>query len=225
MKNRIFLLLVIVLASCAKKDPATSPEKAALVFPAQNAACTSGTVLSNTQSTIVFSWNSTANTDSYELDIKNLLTGTTSTQTSTTNQLSVTLLRNTPYSWFVISKSNSSATTTQSDTWKFYNAGQGVVSYAPFPATITAPTFGQNINASTGVVNLNWSGSDVDGDIAGYDVYFDTKATPALFKSGVTDMYLNNVIVISNTTYYWKVVTKDLQGNTSDSGVFQFKVN
>ncbi len=230
IKLLILPVLILIVTGCGgKKDTPTpqppSPAKAGLIFPAQNAACTSGTIVSNTQSTIVFNWNSTANTDSYELDIKNLLTGATTSQTSATNQLSVTLLRNTPYSWFVISKSTTTTTTTQSDTWKFYNAGQGTLSYAPFPATITAPTFGQSINLGAGTVNLTWTGSSVDNNISGYDVYFGTTTTPPLLQGGITDMFLNGVQILTNTTYYWKVITKDTHGNASDSGIFQFKVN
>jgi hypothetical protein len=223
MKKLLFLLVITCIFACHKDDP-KSPEKAVLTFPAQNALCTSGSVLSATQSSIVFTWNAAANTDSYELDIKNLLTNTTTTQNVTTNQATVTLLRNTPYSWFVISKSNSVAVTVQSDSWKFYNSGLGIVSYSPFPATITSPTFGQSVTATAGTVNLTWTGSDVDNDIATYDVYFGTTTTPA-FKSNVTTAFLNSVSVTSGTTYYWKVITKDTQGNTSDSGIYQFTVN
>ena len=46
-----------------------------------------------------------------------------------------------------------------------------------------------------------------------------------LLKSNVVDMFTNNVVVTAGTTYYWKVVTKDAQGNTSESNMFQFKVN
>jgi hypothetical protein len=38
-------------------------------------------------------------------------------------------------------------------------------------------------------------------------------------------MFLNGVAVSSGVTYYWKIVTKDIQGNISDSGIFQFKTN
>jgi hypothetical protein len=226
MKNkRLLLVATVILANCSKPStpPAsTDPTKATLTLPAQNAACTSGNVVSATQSTILFTWGSTANTDSYELDIKNLLTNAISTQTSTTNQLSVTLLRNTPYAWYVISKSNRSSTTAQSDTWKFYNAGLGNLSYPPFPATITTPIFGQTVSASTGTINLTWTGSSIDNNIVGYDVYFGTSSTPPLLKSAVTDMFLNSVTITKGNTYYWKVITKDALGNTSDSGVYQF---
>ncbi|WP_143306167.1 fibronectin type III domain-containing protein [Chitinophaga vietnamensis] len=225
MKRYLFLSLMILGVACGKKDDPLPPGKATLIFPAQNAACTNGVVISNTQSAIVFSWNASSNTDSYELHIKNLLTRDSISQTITTNRDSVVLLRNTPYSWYVVAKSGKTSAFTASDTWKFYNAGPGTTSYAPFPAAITAPSFGQSLTATGGQISLTWTGSAVDKNITGYDVYFDTNATPALYKSNVTDMFLNNVPVTSNTTYYWKVVTHDANGNTSDSGTFQFKVN
>ena len=229
MRKHILVTLITVttlIAGCGKKnDPASAPDpgKAALTLPAQNAACATGTVISSTQSTIIFTWNSSANTDSYELDIKNLLTGTTTTQTSATNQLSVNLNRDTPYSWYVVSKSSTSTTATKSDVWKFYNAGVGTVSHPPFPADNLSPTFGQSVTAGT--VNLTWTGSDPDNDIAGYDVYFGTTPSPAISKSNITDKFVNGVTVTSGIVYYWKVITKDAAGNTSDSGTFQFKVN
>ena len=226
MKKHILITLIAIttlIAGCGKKnDPAsaTDPGKAELTFPAQNSACITGTVISSTQSTINFTWNSSANTDSYEVDIKNLLTGTTVTQTSNTNQYSATLLRDTPYSWYVVSKSSTSTTTTKSDVWKFYNAGVGTVSHPPFPADNLSPTFGQSVTGTT--VNLTWTASDPDNDIAAYDVYFGATSTPVISKSNITDKFVNGVTITSGSTYYWRVITKDAAGNTSDSGVFQF---
>ena len=232
MKSRItswvFSVTTILLLGCGKGSNPTpqpvTPGQVSLTFPLQNSACTTGTVLSNTQSSITFTWNVSTNTDSYEVDIKNLLTSTVITQTATTNQLTVTLSRNTPYSWYVISKTAKSANISQSATWKFYNSGLGVTSHPPFPADVVAPLFGQSLAATT-TTNLSWTGSDADSDIVGYDVYFGTSTTPPLLKSNVTDMFLNGVTVASGNTYYWKITTKDSQGNTSDSDVFQFKVN
>jgi hypothetical protein len=225
INNGLYIFAMMLLTACGGHKPAapSPPQKATLTFPAQNALCTSGTVMSTNQTLIIFTWQPAAFTDSYQINIKNLLTGTTVTQTESENTATLVLLRNTPYSWFVVSKSNSVTTTVQSDTWKFYVAGFGAVSYSPFPANITAPGFDTNVTGTS--VNLTWTGSDVDNDIAGYDVYFGDIATPPLLQSNVTAMFVNNVTVSANTTYYWKVITKDALGNTSDSGVFRFKVN
>ncbi|MEO6980031.1 MAG: hypothetical protein ABI113_16700 [Mucilaginibacter sp.] len=83
-----------------------------------------------------------------------MLTAAVTVFSSSTNQVTATLLRNTPYSWYVVSKSTTTTVTAQSDTWKFYLAGAGVTSYSPFPATITAPIFGLNLSAGTTAVNL-----------------------------------------------------------------------
>jgi hypothetical protein len=226
MKNKILLLLLIVTIGCKRENPEPeSPAKATLVFPASNALCTAGTVISATQSTVILTWNASANSDSYAVTIKNLITGDVVTQGTNTNQLAVTILRGTPYSWYVVSKSASTSATAQSDTWKFYNSGVGIINYPPFPAAIIEPIFSQIITTSNSMITLTWSGSDTDGDIAGYDIYFGTTSTPPLFRTNYTNMSLGNVPVVAKTTYYWKVITKDTQGNTSDSGTYQFTLN
>jgi hypothetical protein len=222
--------VILMLCGCSGKNSvpsATAPAVTILTTPALNAVCTTGTVLSATQSTITFTWNAAAYAQTYDLYLKNLLTAVTTTQSDITGTtVAITLLRGTPYSWYIVSKTSKSTTTAQSATWKFYNAGIGVVTYAPFPAAIISPTFAQNVMATAGTINLSWTGSSVNtGSIAGYDIYLSTSATPALLKSGVTDSFLNGVAVTSGTTYYWRVITKDTSGDTSDSGVYQFKVN
>jgi len=221
-------LLFMLMACGGKKNnpvPIPDPSKAALSFPAQNAVCTTGTIISASQSSITFTWTAADNTSSYELNIKNLLTSATTTQSTADTKLTVTLLRNTPYAWYITSKSNKTTATAQSDTWKFYNSGPGVVTYAPYPAEVTSPTFGQAL-ATTASVNLTWKGSAVDNTtIANYDVYFGTTTTPPVFKSAITDSFVNGVSVASGKTYYWKVITRDINGNTSDSGLYQFSVN
>jgi hypothetical protein len=227
IKSISLLFLIIAVTGCHKNSQVVAPDpgKAVLSFPAQSSACTTGLVLNNTQSSVAFTWAASDNTDSYEVNIKNLLTNTVITQPCSINQVAVTLLRNTPYSWYVVSKSSGSSTTTKSDVWKFYNAGAGTISHPPFPGDVVTPAFGVNITAPAGTVNLTWLGSDVDNDIAAYDVYFGTSSNPQLLQGNVNNMFLNNVTVSSGNTYYWKIVTKDALGNTSDSGLFQFKVN
>lgn len=230
MRNWILVIAsIIILQGCGgskKNNPSPSPQKAVLTSPAQNAICTTGTIISNTESSILFTWNASPNANSYDLVLKNLLTSASTIQSTTGTQLTVTLALNTPYSWYIVSKSTSSGATTESDKWKFYNAGPGIITYAPFPAEITSPTFGQNITASSGTINLTWKGSSVNpGTITGYDVYFGTTNNPPVLKNAVTDMFINDVPVASKTTYYWKVITWDIDGNSSDSGITQFTVN
>ena len=227
-KVLVFISLLFVLGAC-KKDKsspaAPDPAKAVLVAPAKNEACTQVQVISDTESKVTLKWNNADNTDTYEVFVKNLLTSSTTNHTTTNTTLDVNLQRNTPYSWYVVSKSNKVSATAQSEVWKFFNPGSGLTSFAPYPAEIVSPVLAQSVTASNGKVNLSWTGSDPDNDIAGYDIYFGTSATNPGLLSSITASVLNDVTVTSNTTYYWKVVTKDSKGNTSDSGIFHFKVN
>lgn len=220
------LALMLIQACGGKKQGSPTPAltKATLSFPAQNSLCNSGSVISDTQAALVLTWSAAANADSYDVIVKNLLTGTSTTQSSATNQLSVTLLRNTPYSWYVVSKSTRYSGTSQSDTWKFYMSGPGSISYSPFPATLVSPAFAKTVTGAT-KINLVWTGNDVDNDLANYDVYFGTAPSPPLLRSNITDLFLNNVAISAGTTYYWRVLTRDTKGNVSYSDIYQFKVN
>ncbi len=219
------MLLVLIVYGCGKKStpkpPVVTLAAATLILPAQNEPCTTGQVISGTQSIVTFTWNTAANAIGYDVHVNNLLTGSSTVQSVTGTTVSETLLRNTPYSWSVVSKSAASGMAT-SEVWKFYNAGPATTTYAPFPADLVTPTLGQNFYYTT-TVNLAWTGSSVDNDITGYDIYFGTTISPPLFKS--TTFINLNVPVSPKTTYYWKVITKDANGNTSDSGLFQFTNN
>lgn len=217
----IILLAASFLAGCSKKQAVVAlPAKADLVFPAQDAVCTQGTILSATESSVTFKWNQAANASSYDLTYTNLLTLQTQTQNTSTNSLSATLSANTPYSWYVVSKQTSSANTAQSDTWKFYNAGQAVSNYAPYPAALNYPQRYQTIQPAN--IGFIWHGTDPDGDPLTFDLYCSTStnATPKLVKSDIADTtYFFNITV---GTYYWKVVSKDNHGNSSSSETFVF---
>lgn len=229
MIKRPFLYLIIlfstVLLSCGGGKEAPAPTAATLSSPANNEACTTGTVLNDTDSRISFSWIAGANADSYELIVTNLLTQAQQIQSSNTTSAELTLKRNTPYSWYIISKSSKNPTTANSPTWKFYNAGPASSSYPPYPAEIISPTMGQRISPSNGRISLQWRGSDADNDLLNYDVYLGTTSTPVLIRSQHTSTTLSDVTVSANTTYYWKVISRDAKGNTSDSGLFEFRTN
>ena len=230
--NTVVFLLILSCSSGGNDEPdppvVESPKKpvaAALSFPSQNSECTEGTNITDTNSTVLFKWNASANTDSYELVLKNLESGVSTTHTAATNEKSIELLRATPYSWYIISKSTEVSETATSTTWKFYNAGAGVVNYAPFPATAVAPANSTNI-AATISTTLEWSASDVDDDIATYDVYFAISGeTLNELSSGLTNTSLAGVTVSSGTTYEWYVITIDAHGNSSTSEVFEFTVD
>lgn len=232
MKKILFSALVIsILYGCGgsggnEPEPTpAAPAKATLITPTKNELCTQGVVTSATLSTVTLKWSEAANTESYQVDLKNLETGALTSQTVNTNSLDVQLARNTPYSWSVTSKSTKSTTTSQSETWRFYNSGPATTNYAPFPAELVSPAIEGAVTATNGKISLTWNGQDVDNDIATYDVYLGATTTLTLLKAGLTTATLTDVAVNNNTYYYWKVITKDSKGNTSDSGTYRFKVN
>ncbi|RLD83513.1 MAG: hypothetical protein DRJ10_03345 [Bacteroidetes bacterium] len=229
MKKEIFLIfLILTLFACNKgnSDVTTSEKPTAvnLIFPFENSECNVGTDSTETESTVIFEWSAGQNTDEYELILTNLNTGDSSMHITANVKISIRLIRSTPYSWYVISKSNSVETTAQSVRWKFYNAGEGITSYAPFPAEIVSPAMSETVTTTANTITLEWIGSDVDNDITGYDVYFGTTDSPEIIENDMQGSTLNGVPVSSNTVYYWKVITKDAFGNKSDSGIYQFKV-
>lgn len=225
-----FLLLV----SCSSgggetEDPGSTienPEAATLVFPYENETCYEGNVLSASESEVTFEWNPATHTDSYTIHIKNLTDGQTQTLNTTTFSIAARLQRNAPYSWQVESKAEGLSETAMSPIWKFYNAGEGTDTYAPFPAEPLYPDMGSNIDTSSDLITLSWNGNDPDNDVMEYDVYFDTITPPLHLENTVMTNSLNVSISPDNgTVYYWRIVSRDADNNTSQSEIFQFKVN
>lgn len=200
----------------------TTPGAVILLAPADNSECISGTTTSATNSTVTLEWQAAANADSYLIYVKNLNTQSQMQYNSNGGtSLDVNLIKGVPYSWYVVSKSTSSAQNTQSAKWKFYNAGSGIQNYAPFPADLVEPAMSSTV--STATVNLVWQGGDVDNDITQYKVYMDTNANPTTLIGTASSGSFGPVSVAANKTYYWKVVTTDAAGNSSTSPLFQFK--
>ena len=232
MKKTPYIIIAIfsvILQSCGGggDDPApvviTAPSAASLSFPVNNEECNTGASVSTTLSKVDFQWTVGANATSSEVVLINLLTNDESKTTSSSNHIEITILKNTPYKWWVISKATGTSETAKSPEWKFYNSGDAITTYAPFPAELVTPINGTTLTTAT--TTLEWTGSDVDNDIASYDVYFGTVNPPSTLLENVIDPIkkIENVAVSANT-YYWKVITKDDEGNSSTSQVFEFKV-
>ena len=227
MKKLNFIFIAFhILFGCNKgaEDPVKlgAPGKAVLVFPGKDAVCTVGTLTSIGKNAISFSWNSTENTESYELNLKNLITGELISKSTAQTTIEVDLEKNTPYSWFIVSRNKQ--TSINSEIWKFYSSGPGVISYAPFPANLLSPVKGSTISFGSGKISLDWNGTDVEGDINSYDIYLGVTTTPGLLAANVKESILHNVSVNPNTMYYWKIVAKDSQGNSSVSATHNFQI-
>lgn len=230
MRYFLTLIAIIILNSCAKSGleefpPEDTLDKATLVAPAKDAVCISGSTISSTTSSVTFDWDEVSGATKFELHLKNLLTGTTSSHNTEKSELQVDLNKSTPYSWFVTSFASGSSATTNSEVWKFYNAGEGVENFAPFPAENIFPTENAAIDYSSDYITLKWSSADTDNDMDNFDVYFGE--TSSLLKVGNTQPEINEfkVTVYKGKSYTWQIITNDKMGNSSSSNLFYFSIH
>lgn len=231
MNHRFSLLLLSVLfaLSCGKSDTPITEIKiddrvsANLVFPENNTECNEGTIISQTQSKVLFQWNESEHTDSYEVILENLDSNDISNFETSDTEKEITINRGIAYKWYVLSKSIGTDVAISSDIWKFHNAGEAVVNHAPFPAEVISPLIGSEVTAVSGEIDLKWQGLDIDEDIIGYKVFLSTN-NPPTDSIGETTNAEMKAAVISGNTYYWFVETEDSSNNLSNSDTFIFKV-
>jgi uncharacterized protein (TIGR02145 family) len=69
---------------------------------------------------------------------------------------------------------------------------------------------------------LSWDCTDPEGDPLTFDVYFGTDEIPPLSVSGITEQTYTPATLDYSTTYYWKIVAHDDQGNTTEGEVWSF---
>ncbi len=221
----IFFAMLFVLVACNKKNEPKPPGQAELVFPEKNSECTTGQSLGATTSRVTFIWQEAKNTQTYELRVTNVATGTTQTISTVSTSASLPIEKGVPFSWLVRSRNNQIEQTVSSTVWNFYNSGANN-SFAPFPAEIITPRMSEKVFKDiNNEVTLSWSGSDLDDDIANFEIYLSTENPPAnlINTLGVT-VTEQKVAVSADTVYYWSVITKDEEGNATNSGIYSFKV-
>ena len=193
-----------------------------LTFPEHLSTCTEGTSISETESEVPFSWEALENISTYKVHVTDLRTNEENVWESTENTLIISLMKGTPYSWYVTSVANPDKV--RSENSIFYNAGPGLESFVPYPATAVSPVTGASISVTSTTVNLTWNASDEDDDIIGFDLYFGETDNPAIFEEDIEESRYFEIPVSAGQTYYWKVVTKDSAGHESTSPVFAFTV-
>jgi hypothetical protein len=220
-----FLFLGIVLLMGCKKDPPDTPGKAVLTEPAKNTECTPVQTSNGNSNVVRFRWQPADYTEIYELRVTDLITNTVQTKSTSKTTETLPLQKGRPFSWTVVSKNGQTTDRVSSETWSFYNPGART-EHVPFPAEIIAPKPGSTVVKDiNNEITLQWSGADIDNDIEGYEIYFSTETPPnVLIANPDVNVTSQKVSVVSGTVYYWKVVTKDAEGNVSDTGILDFKV-
>lgn len=220
----ILIVFISLLFTACKKDSPKPPEAALLIFPQQNSLCTTGVTITPSTSRVEFAWQTANNTESYELRVTNLISGITQTANTQFTTAELTIDKGTPYSWSVITSNTKVPETNSSAVWQFFNAGSQIT-HTPFPAQIVTPLSGTSVVRDINQeVTLEWLGADVDDDIVGYEIYVDTVTPPlVLVSSPAASVSSIKISCNSDTVYYWKVITMDNEGNSSDSGIYSFR--
>jgi len=123
------------------------------------------------------------------------------------------LRRNTTYQWRVVTFTASGSTT--SETWSFTTTAGG----SPGIPVNDWPRDGSDFAAE--FVDLQWTGSDPDGDDLLYDVYFGKQPNPPLVSAGITDRDVREMLP-ERGTYYWRIVAHDTFGLTTEGPTWTF---
>jgi hypothetical protein len=233
MKKLIAFMTCMILFACQKEStevpstqtPILIPEAAVLSFPKDKELCLSASKLNETYSDVSFEWQVAKNTNSYDVTVTNLNTNQSQTKYTTANKIDITLEAGVPYSWFVVSKSNSSNEKTNSTVWKFYLSGNGSANLAPYPADGLVPKSGASVGLVDGKATLSWVGQDPDSKTLSYEIFVDTD--PAKVKNHEvtaikTTTNTTSISLKSGQIYYWQIKTND--GNLSSfTQVFSFR--
>lgn len=218
MKTAIKLFIgLILLSSCGGSD-SDSPEPNNgtnelgdfnLIFPDNNLVCTEGTDVGTSETAIEFLWSTAENATSYEIQITNQDSGNVINTSSTTTEKTVTLPKNTQFSWTVTAIFGDQSK--KSEQWNFYSEGIAVENYAPFPANITVEDNNDN------TVKISWTTEDLDNDLKNYDVYVGESNNMELLLESTEDTSINSYAITSGTEYTVKVISRDNNNNTSSS--------
>lgn len=104
--------------------------------------------------------------------------------------------------------------------------GPPVAQEVPSAALLVSPA-----NAATPAVNrnisLNWTAGATGGIPSGYKLYFGTDAAATNIINGTlqTSPYIFTPALNANTTYYWKIVPTNSQGDATSCPIWSFTTN
>lgn len=228
----LFMLcnILIVNFSCDKERQNSPPLPATLIQPENGNNCTSSVIISQTQSSVSFSWDSDSNTDYYSFNLSNLISGEKFIETNIiSNTTTKRISRGFPYEWFVESYSNSFPDDKKvSAKWQFYLPLDENLNSPPFPANLLSPISGSliRISGNLGIVNLEWLSTDPDGDSLVYTLYIDNidgKQPPIETHKNLSRTNID-VDVELDKIYYWRVLTIDSENNASYSQISSFRI-
>ena len=219
--SKIKYIFVLFLFWSCSKPAIPEPDPAILNSPENNNTCIP--LISNSiRAVISFGWTESLNTDSYELVVRNNVTGSEQKKLVDLTSTTLSLIRGVPYTWWILSKSEISTVDTNSAVWSFYLEALQQEGFLPFSAQLISPQEGATVTLTSGQYNLQWTGSDLDNDIAYFQVHIGTdQAQLSLVQDNHTSSSYQ-ASLSAGQTYYWKIVTVDQVGNRSESSILSF---
>ncbi|MEK9604409.1 MAG: hypothetical protein VW127_08300 [Flavobacteriaceae bacterium] len=223
MKKYLFVVLSLSLA--CKKEVIPDPEAAVLIAPENNNNCSTAIVISDQQSQVNFSWEEALHTNEYELVVRDILTNMDQKKLTLRLLSSVVLNRGKQYAWWVNSKSDQTETITKSQVRTFYLEGVQTSRHFPFPAKLISPENNAQVSLVEGELSLSWEGSDLDNDIASYDVYLGLDIDDLNLVAEDLTVTSVRASLNENEYYYWRILTRDEKGNISHSPVGFFRTS
>ncbi|PQB07669.1 hypothetical protein BST83_11270 [Polaribacter filamentus] len=216
IKNIIAILIIMSFVACSGSDSQEeevpdenkATTKPSLIYPTNELLCT--------DNPLEFSWSPSFDEDgdviSYEIQVATDLAFSENFQVSTVTipSANFTLLKGELYYWRVKAKDSKNLSSDFTSVWNFYSQGEGITNHIPYAPSLISPALNESVlNAS---LNLKWSASDEDGDLLSYDVYFGTSTLPELVAENITETGFNVNLNLTETTYYWKIVVRDVNG-------------
>lgn len=224
MTKQLFSIAIIATILSCGPDPIPVPEAAVLVSPENANTCTTAQSVNSGQSRVTFTWLEANNTETYDIVVRNGITGAEQRGSDIiTFETNFVLDKGAPYSWSVTSKSTATTETSQSTTWQFYLEGVETPSYVPFPALLVAPAQDANVDLSSNTsYTFQWEGSDLDDDIIHYNLKLGTSSDALNTVAESVSGNSTDVTLVPSTSYYWQVETVDSQGSISLSVVSTF---
>jgi len=125
-----------------------------------------------------------------------------------------TLKSGTKYYWKIVAK-DSNGESISGPVWYFTT-----INHPPTTPSYPYP-FPSQIDVSL-TPTLSWSSSDPDGDTVYFDIYFGTSFDPPLVKSNTTSKSYYPGTLKSKTKYFWKIVAKDSNGESTSGDLWYF---
>lgn len=124
------------------------------------------------------------------------------------------LLAGTNYYWKIVAR-DPQLEMTPGPVWRFTTHTSNLPPVAP--SNPDPPDAGTSLT----LVTLRWEASDPEGFPLNYDVHFGTTPSPPLVVNTVENSWsISNLL--QSTTYYWRIVAHDVDGNATTGPLWRF---